>query len=127
MKNGVETVDIYRQRQEEKKENKKGKKSFDQLIEEYTNNEILRKELKNHLAIRKKSGNLTNRAIELGFDNLNILTKNIKNEEERNKEKTKIVQQSIANGWGGFFRIKEKDKIDKRQDVSGDLEGLYEN
>ncbi len=132
VKKGVETTDINRLKNN-KKENKKEewKPSFDELIENYTNNESLRKELKNHLAIRKKNGSLTNRSIELGFENLNSLTKGYTNGEAENR-KIEIVRQSIANGWGGFFEIKDKAKKDIKKEskydkVCSDLDGLYDN
>lgn len=88
-----------------KKEIKKEtKQSFDSLIDSYTENEILRTELKNHLAVRKqKKGALTNRAIELELKKLDNLTSN-------DFEKIDIVQQSIERGWTGFFPLKEKRK-----------------
>ena len=89
-----------------KKESKK--ESFDELIDNYTYDEELRFELKNHLSVRKaKKGAMTNRAIELSLSKLNELTKNVPiNEAE--KVKIKIVQQSIENGWIGFFELKKQ-------------------
>ncbi len=97
-----------------KKESKK--ESFDDLIDNYTENEELKSELKNHLAVRKaKKGAMTNRAIELSLNKLSELTKDIPvNEAEA--EKTKIVQQSIENGWVGFFELKKQYKAKKTND-----------
>ena len=83
------------------------KVSFDELIDTYTVNEVLREELKNHLATRKsKKATLTNRAIELSLKKLDELVKNVPiNEQE--EIKIKIVQQSIERGWTGFFEVKD--------------------
>ena len=98
-----------------KKESKKEKKqSFDDLINSYTQNEELREELKNHLATRKaKKATLTNRAIELSLKTLDSLveSKPINDQED---EKIKIVQQSIAYGWTGFFALKEKNQTNQQ-------------
>lgn len=83
------------------------KTSFDDLIANYTSNVDLQEELKNHLATRKsKKATLTNRAIELSFNKLDELVKNVPiNEQE--EMKIKIVQQSIERGWTGFFEVKD--------------------
>ena len=101
-------IDTDIDKKKEKKDKKVSKKqSFDELIDNYTFNEELKFELKNHLAVRKaKKGAMTNRAIELSFNKLDELTKNVPiNEAE--KMKIKIVQQSIENGWVGFFELKK--------------------
>lgn len=75
--------------------------SFDDLINNYTKNEELRQELKNHLATRKaKKATLTNRAIELSFKTLDKLANN-------DTDKLEIVRQSIERGWTGFFEVKK--------------------
>lgn len=129
VKSGVQTVDINRLRQEDKKK-KKIEKSFDEQIEDYTLDEELRKALKNHLPIRKRRGSLTDNSLKLGFDNLDILTKNIKDEQVRNEEKIKIVNQSISNGWGGFFEVKKtkpKEQITHREELPTNLDELFDN
>lgn len=90
----------------------KGKKesnraSFDTIIDNYTDNEDLRFELKNHLAVRKaKKGAMTNRAIEISLETLDKLTHYVPISEQE-EAKIKIVQQSIERGWIGFFEVKE--------------------
>lgn len=90
-----------------KKTNKKAKSkpiSFDSIIDAYTENEDLRKELKEHLKTRKqKKAALTNRAIELSLKELDRIA-------DSDEEKLRIVQKSIVNGWIGFFELNEKDK-----------------
>ena len=96
-----------------KRRKKVSKTSFDDLIENYTPNEHLREELKNHLAVRKaKKGALTNRAIELSLKELDKLTSDlpVNDVEAIENKKIKIVQQSIMKGWVGFFEIKENAK-----------------
>lgn len=78
--------------------------SFDEIIDAYTENEDLRVELKEHLKTRKqKKAALTNRALELSLKKLDKLADN-------DEEKIQIVQNSIMNGWVGFFELNEKDK-----------------
>ena len=79
----------------------KKSKTFDQLIEEYTSNEELRKELKEHLKTRKlKKGALTDRGVKLSLQKLDNLASN-------DQEKILIVQNAIMNGWTGFFPLKK--------------------
>ncbi len=84
---------------------KERKETFDDLIGNYTTNDELRSELKNHLATRKaKKATLTNRAIELSLKKLDELVKEVPvNEAE--EMKLNIVRQSIERGWTGFFPI----------------------
>lgn len=82
-----------------KKESKK-EKTFNEIIDDFTDNLDLRTELKNHLAVRKlKKGSLTNRAIELELKTLSNLSDNTNIQLE-------IVRQSIEKGWIGFFPVK---------------------
>lgn len=84
----------------------KKSKTFEQLIEEYTTNEELRKELKEHLKVRKlKKAALTDRAVELSLSELNKIA-------AADYEKIQIVRNSIMNGWTGFFPLK-KDEHDR--------------
>ena len=79
----------------------KKSKTFDQLIEEYTSNEELRKELKEHLKTRKlKKGALTDRGVKLSLQKLDNLASN-------DQEKNLIVQNANMNGWTGFFPLKK--------------------
>ena len=131
VQNIVESTNINRLRQEDKKESKKREKSFDELIENYTQNEELRQALKDHLPIRKRRGSLTNRAIEISFENLNVLTKNITDKELQDIEKIKIVQKSISNGWPDYYPLKKelKKQINYKHEevITEDLKSLYEN
>ena len=90
---------------ESKKETTPPKKnSFDEIIDSYTQNEVLRFELKEHLKTRKaKKATLTDRAIELACKSLDKLT-------DDENVKIEIVRQSIANGWTGFFELKTQVK-----------------
>ncbi len=119
-----------------KKESKGDQKrpSFNQLIDDYTQNEELRQVLKKHLITRKQGQSLNNDAILLGFKNLNILTKNLKTVAEKDEMKIAIVEKSIENGWSGFFAIKkeqERNSKPTRQIIgsvfNGNLEDFYEN
>lgn len=109
------------------KKEKKERKSFDELIENYTKNKKLEQELKNHLAIRKRKGSLTNRSIEIGLENLSLLTKHIENEKARDNEKIEIVRKSIAGGWADFYPLKKEKNIKHEEKIPEDLEGLFDN
>ena len=99
--------------------NEPKQKTFNEMIDEYTQNEELRNELKEHLKTRKaKKGALTNHAIELSFKTLDKLAKT-------DKEKIMVVQQSIENGWTGFFTIKKENKQNEPE-VSYNIDE-YEN
>lgn len=125
----------HKQIKKEKKENiAREEKSFDEMIEEYTNNENLQRELKNHLAIRKRKGALTIRALELGLHNLSALTNKISSEDEKVKIKIEIVQQSIRGGYPEFYPLKNQKKqgginynYTQRKQDEAILEQLYEN
>ena len=87
---------------------KETEKTFNVLIEEFSQNEVLCFELKEHLKIRKlKKAPLTNHALELSFKRLDSLSNS-------DDEKIAIVQKSIENGWTGFFPLKPYEKIQKR-------------
>ena len=78
----------------------KKEKTFDKIIDSFTDDLELRAELKNHLAVRKlKKGSLTDRAIELELKTLSKLSDNTNIQLE-------IVRQSIEKGWIGFFPVK---------------------
>lgn len=110
-----------------KTKDKKERKSFDELIEGYTKNKTLEQELKNHLAIKKRKGSLTNRSVEIGLENLTLLTKNIQDEEDRDKEKIEIVRKSIASGWSEFYPLKKQKNIKYEEEIPTDLEELFDN
>lgn len=92
------------QKQTKAKKTKPKTISFDAIIDAYTENENLRVELKEHLKTRKqKKAALTNRALELSLKKLDKLA-------DSDEEKIQIVQNSIINGWVGFFELNEKNK-----------------
>ena len=75
-------------------------KSFDELIDGYTENEELRSALRDYIqmrtAIRKK---ITNRGLELAFKELDKLART-------DAKKVAIVDQSVMNSWQGLFPLK---------------------
>ena len=99
----------------EEKERKK-EKTFNEIIDDFTDNLDLRTELKNHLAVRKlKKGSLTNRAIELELKTLSNLSGDVNTQ-------LAIVRQSIEKGWVGFFAIKNNQNIEKKEEKSFEQE-----
>lgn len=84
----------------EKNSTEKKKISFDEIIENYTQNEELRTELKEHLRVRKaKRAALTDHALELSLKKLD----SIANSDE---QKIEIVQNSTMNGWTAFYPLR---------------------
>lgn len=96
-KNTSETTQKTTQKKGSKKE---PLKSFDELIDEYTENAELRGALRDYVqmrtAIRKK---MTNRALELAFKELDKLASS-------DWDKVAIVNQSVMNSWQGLFPLK---------------------
>lgn len=83
-----------------KKTTKEVKKSFNGIIEEYTDNEELRKMLRAFVQMRayiKKP--LTNTGLELLLEELDKLSDNV-------YEKINIVSESVMKSWKGFFPLK---------------------
>lgn len=99
-----------------KNEQKDSKKTFNELIEGYTDNKELREELKEHLKTRKsKKASLTNRAVILSLNKLDALANN-------DREKILIVQNSIMNGWTGFFPLKKGEAPKQKRSPSYSVE-----
>lgn len=89
-------------------EPKNSRKTFNEIIDDYTENEELRKVLIEHLKTRKlKRSSLTNQAIILGLKKLDTLA-------NTDEEKILIVQNSIVNGWTEFFALKKSENRSKK-------------
>lgn len=94
--NNIENIDI-----DIKKESKKKKTAgYDAVVDEYTNNDELKKTIyefiKMRVAIKKP---MTDYALKLIFLKLNKLA-------NTDAQKIKILEQSIENGYQGVFEIK---------------------
>ena len=91
--------------------------SFNQLIEEYTNNTELQYELKQHLKVRKIKGALCNHSIELGFKSLDQYAKT-------DMEKILIVRNANEGGWTKFYELPKWQKPREHADreVSYDID-----
>ena len=118
----IDNIDNNISKKESKKERKEPErakenvKSFNELIDNYTPNEQLRKELKEHLKVRKnKKAALTNRAIELSLKKLDDLASN-------DAEKIQMVQNAIMSGWTTFYPLKTDEKKKMGRNPSYDLE-----
>ena len=121
--NNISKKESKKERKKERKDPERAKeniKSFNELIDNYTPNEQLRKELKEHLKVRKnKKAALTNRAIELSLKKLDDLASN-------DAEKIKMVQNAIMSGWTTFYPLKEDEKKFNKSKPSYDL-NAYEH
>lgn len=85
---------------EDKKESKKERKSFDAIIEAYTNNSETIELLKEWLKVRKsKRSAMTDRAIQMNIDKLDKLAK------ESNMTVNDYLSEVICRGWAAFYPI----------------------
>lgn len=97
----------------------KNYKTYNEIIEEYTNSEELRNELKESLRVRKmKRVPLTNRALEINLEKLDKFSCN-------EKEKIEIVRESIANGWTTFYPLRKIYSNMQHNDVTGSKSSAY--
>ena len=101
----------------DKKPFKSCRPSFNQLIEEYTDNEELQFELKQHLKVKKIKGVLCNHSIELGFKSLDQYAKT-------DMEKILIVRNANEGGWTKFYELPKWQKPREHADreVSYDID-----
>jgi len=87
------------------KELKSSKKTFNVIIDNYTSNEQLRYELKEHLKIRKaKRAALTDHALELSLLELDKLAPN------DDYTKILIVKRAIMNSYTCFYPLPSEEK-----------------
>lgn len=114
-KNALSTVSkVSEVRKKEKKETqpstpltcsdkKKQEKSYNEIIDDYTDNETLRKELKEHLKVRKMKNALpTNHGLILDLQKLDEISFSV-------LEKIEIVKKSIEHCWTSFFPLNDSD------------------
>ncbi|MGL4308767.1 MAG: hypothetical protein ACRCUM_04230 [Mycoplasmoidaceae bacterium] len=84
-----------------KKERKK-KKTYDEIINNYSKNDELRETILEFIKMRKlNKSNLTDRALELMLKKLDTLAKD-------DTTKIAILNQSIQNCWKGIFPLKNE-------------------
>ena len=89
---------------EEKNKTSSPRKSYDEIIDEYTDNEELRLELKAFLQILKlKNMTLTNRALELLLADLDMLA-------AEDYHKRRIIQKALVNGRTSFEALSEEEE-----------------
>ncbi|EHN15514.1 hypothetical protein [Clostridium sporogenes] len=92
---------------EEKKGRKKKvtKKTYDQIIDDYTDNEELKNTILEFIKMRTMiKSKMTDNALNLMLNKLDKLS----NDDEI---KIKILEQSIMNSWKGVFPLKESNSI----------------
>ena len=78
------------------------KKSFDDLIKGYTENENLKSAINDFIEFRKQiKSPLTEKALTLSFNKLDKLAG------DNNELKISIINQSIERGWKGLFEYKD--------------------
>ena len=110
-----------------KKENTKEKKivSFSSILDDYTQNDELKKVLLSYVDMRNKMKGFTTHALELNLKTLDSLAGD-------DKTKIEIVNQTIEHSWKSFYKIKNdgysKQQIPKQSsnpyaDILASLEG----
>lgn len=103
----------HRNTKGDSKSNGKEKNNSDlgSMIDEYTDNECLRTELREFVAARKASKKaMTSHALRLNLDKLDKLA-------TTDDEKAAIVSQSIERGWQGLFELKQSKPQSKQQEA----------
>lgn len=80
------------------------KETYVSIIEGYTDNPLLVSSLKDYVEMRKKQKAFTTRALTLNLNELSKLT-------NYDEEKIAIVNQTVMNGWKGFFPLKKPIQI----------------
>lgn len=86
------------------------KKTYSELVAEYTDNEDLRKVLLEFVEMRKAMKGFTLHALELKLKDLDKLAIDV-------STKTDIVNQTIANSWKGFFALKTYQQRSSKKEV----------
>ena len=106
-----------------KKKDKKtnDEKSCDEIIEDYTDREILKETLHEFIKMRKKIKKpLTEYALKLIIKDLDKLSNN--NEDK----KIAILNQSIKKGWQGIFELKENNTNNNKSNKQTDTQEYKE-
>ena len=91
------SVDINNKEKEEKEK----RETYVSILDSYTSNDSLKSSLNDFLEMRKKMKGFTTRAFKLALNKLDELSND-------DKEKIKIVNQSVMNSWKSFYELKEE-------------------
>ena len=92
----------YRDKSVDKeKEEKEKRETYVSILDSYTSNDSLKSSLNDFLEMRKKMKGFTTRAFKLALNKLDELSND-------DKEKIKIVNQSVMNSWKSFYELKEE-------------------
>ena len=101
-KANVNSLEEEREEDKDKNKNinKKRKSEFDDLIDEYTSNDLFKNAIYDFIKMRKTSkAPMTSKALKLMLNKLDGLANN-------EAEKIEILNQSIMNCWKGVFPLK---------------------
>lgn len=90
----------YKLNTNNKKLKENTKETFVSLLDSYTNNSELRSALDGFVEMRKAMKGFTPRALKLNLHKLDSLANS-------DEEKIQIVNQTVENGWKGFYSLKE--------------------
>ena len=83
------------------KEEKEKRETYVSILDSYTSNDSLKSSLNDFIEMRKKMKGFTTRAFKLALNKLDELSND-------DKEKIKIVNQSVMNSWKSFYELKEE-------------------
>lgn len=82
---------------------KKYKETYVSIVDSYTTNQELKEALESFIDMRKKMKGFTTNALKLNLKKLDKLAID-------DLSKIEIVNQSVMNGWKGFFELKKENK-----------------
>lgn len=123
--NNLKIFNNKNNKQDKKKESKKG--SFDAIIADYTNDEIIIDLLQEWLKVRKaKRAAMTDRAIKMNIAKLDELAK------QSQMTVKDYLSEVICRGWAAFYEIKQYGSTPQKQASGGNVfldiakeEGLF--
>ena len=92
-------LELNKELELEKKKEKR--ETYVSILDSYTSNETLKSSLNDFIEMRKKMKGFTTRAFKLALNKLDELSND-------DKEKIKIVNQSVMNSWKSFYELKEE-------------------
>lgn len=114
---GKDSIEVEKKKGRKKKVTKK---TYNQIIDDYTDNEELKRAILEFIKMRTMNkSKLTDTALKLNLNTLDKLT----NDEEM---KIKILEQSIMNSWKGVFPLKESNPI-KQNSSNTDSSNVFLN
>lgn len=110
----IDNIDNNIVKKEKINKKERNENDFDEaitVIENYTDNQELREELRNHLEVRKR------KKASLDPDTIKSSLKKLDKISDNDEEKILIVQNAVISGWTGFWSLSNNEKklVDKKK------------